>query len=299
MVKTTAKQYLHSQNLHYLTVGELILANMNLLALIVAVAVMPLFSFALTLPASVQAGDNKQELKIIYHKAADSNITVEVLSTDGLVGWSFSSSLDSGAFEKLPIIFDVDERGSGNLTVGPSTYLIHEDANYSGGIVCGRMFNQAEAAVSCTVAVPADLPLQPVGKIDTAEGIPDGPRGLARVLRVAANPPSGPMDTLHSMWGRDPPADIPPNSCEDDDPSGKTEVIGDGDPHQNYYDIQLSVSECFLAQPIVEVTLSKPAHASTSNPPPKHRNIGSNPPWILADIRGHPGEHALWTSSIM
>lgn len=222
---------------------------MNLLPLLVAL--MPLFSFSLAAPASIEALADKQELKIIYHKA-DFNITVQVLSGGSLVGQSCSSSLSSGSFKKLPIVFDVDERGRGNLTVGGSTYLIHENVTYSGGIVCGRMFNRAEAAVSCTVAVPADLPLQPLSRLDIAECIPNGLNSLAKTIQLATSPPSGPMDAGHSRRQVGPPGWHDPDTtpqphhdppCFDPSPPGTTQRDGDGDPHQNYHHLQLSVSD--------------------------------------------------------
>ncbi|KAG6365776.1 hypothetical protein INS49_007387 [Diaporthe citri] len=154
---------------------------------------MPLFSCALVPPAIAKAQDDKQDLTIVYHKA-NSDVTVEVLSGGNLVGQSCSSSLSSGAFEKLPIIFDVNERASGNLTVGSSTYLNHVDANYSGDIVCARMFNHAEAAASCTVAVPANLPMQPLSKSNISECISDHRNRLAKFLRASMNPPGGSTD---------------------------------------------------------------------------------------------------------
>lgn len=224
---------------------------MNLFTLIVAL--LPLFSFVLAAPASNKALTDKQELKIVYHKA-DSNITVQVLSNGSLVGQSCSSSLSSGSFEKLPIVFDVDERGSGNVTVGDSTYMIHENATYSGGIVCGRMFNRAEAAVSCTVAVPADFPLQPLSKLDIAECIPNARNSLAKTIQLATSPLPDPMDAGHSRRSIGPPGWHDPDTtprpfkdppCSDPSPPGTTQRDGDGDPHQNYYHLQLSVSNNF------------------------------------------------------
>lgn len=202
------------------------------------VALMPLFSSALIPPSIAKARDDKQDLTIVYHKA-NSDVTVEVLSGGNLVGQSCSSSLSSGAFEKLPIIFDVNEHASGNLTVGSSTYLIHEDANYSGGIVCTRMFNQAEAAASCTVTVPANVSMQPLSKSNIAECISDRRNRLAKVLRVASNPP---LDSTRAGQAemKLPVDPLPHSNCG---PTGKTEIVGDGDPHQNYYLLQLSVSD--------------------------------------------------------
>lgn len=94
---------------------------MNRLALIVALMPFSFCASASVPPAISGAQDNKQDLTIVYHKA-NSDVTVEVLSGGNLVGQSCSSSLSSGTFENLPIIFDVNEHTSGNLTVGSSTY---------------------------------------------------------------------------------------------------------------------------------------------------------------------------------
>lgn len=207
---------------------------MNLLTLIVAL--MPLFSFALVPPAIAKARGNKKDLTIVYHKA-NADITIEVLSGDDLVEQACSSSLSSGAFESMPIIFDVDEHGSGNLTIGSFTYRIHEDASHSGGIVCTRMFNHAEAAVSCTVAVPADLPIQPLSKSNIAVCISEQHNRLAKFFRAATNPPWGSTGAGQAEMIFDPP---PQPHCG---PEEKTQRLGDGDPHQNYYLLQLSVSD--------------------------------------------------------
>lgn len=232
---TTITEENTDQSCHSPYVVLAAIADMNLFILIVAL--MPLFSFALVPPAIAKARSNKQDLTIVYHKA-NADITIEVLSGDNLVGQACSSSLNSGAFESMPILFNVDERGSGNLTIGSFTYRIHEDASHSGGIICSRMFNHAEAAVSCTVTVPADLPMQPLSKSNIAVCIPERHNRLAKLFRVAINSPWGSTTGMgQAEMIFDPP---PQPHCGSEE---KTQRFGDGDPHQNYYLLQLSVSD--------------------------------------------------------
>lgn len=255
----------NNRSLHYFRFDQLPLIKMNLFILIVAL--IPLFSHALTLSSNFEVSDSKRELTIAYHRV-NSSITVEALSSGKLVGQACSSSLSSSNFAQLPIIFDVNKHGSGNLTVGPSTYRIHEDIKHSGGIICGRMFNNVEAAVSCIVTVPAELPLHSLSELELAKCISDDFYGLAKALRVATRTLSGPTDASQTKIV---PIEPPLPKCSK---SWTTEVLGDGDPHQNYYGIQLSVSDRFLSCPLdahIEGTVSQPSWqtpAPTSNSHP-------------------------------
>lgn len=209
---------------------------------ILIVALMPLFSHTLALPSNFEVSNNKTELTVVYHRVS-SSISVEALSSGKVVGSACSSSLSSGSFAQLPIIFDVNERGSGNLSVGPSTYRIHEDIKHSGGIICGRAFNNVEAAVSCIVTVPAELQLQPLSEPEIIAKCmaDDFYYGLAKALRPATRTLVGPIDASSAKIV---PIEPPIPKCSK---SYTTEVLGDGNPHQNYYGIQLSVSDRLLS----------------------------------------------------
>lgn len=253
------------------------LTEMNLFILIVAL--MPLFSHALTLPSNSEVSGNKSELTIVYHRFR-SNITVEALSSGKLVGQACSSSLISGNFAHLPIIFDVNKRGSGNLTVGPSTYRIHEDIKHSGGIICGRTYNNFGAVVSCIVTVPAELPLQSLSEPEITKCILDDfyGYGLAKAFRAATRTLSGPTDAGQAKIV---PVEPPIPKCSK---SYTTEALGDGDPHQNYYGIQLSVSDQFLSCPLdgrVEGTVSQASRQTPAPTDNRHPNPSLRQPNIV------------------
>ncbi|KJZ71815.1 hypothetical protein HIM_08786 [Hirsutella minnesotensis 3608] len=69
------------------------------------------------------------------------------------------ASLSSAGFEKLPVSFNVNVDGVGNVRVGPREYRIHEDPSRSGGISCGRIYSNREALVSCDINIPNHLQL--------------------------------------------------------------------------------------------------------------------------------------------
>jgi hypothetical protein len=213
---------------------------MSLFILMVALASL---SFALALPSDLEIPHGKQQLTIVYHNVNNS-VLVEALSSDlGLLGRACSASLSSGIFGNLPVTFDVDERGSGHLTVGASTYRIHEDVEHSGGITCGRMFNAVEAAVSCAVNVPAELPLQPLGEPDTTECIPNA---SSRVLPEPFKLIGAVSRAAHCLTlNNTKPNQIVARQSSDSGcgESGTTELVGQGYPQQDYFHFQLSVSD--------------------------------------------------------
>lgn len=210
---------------------------MNLFTLIVAL--MPFLSFALAWPAQLEVPNDKQELTVVYHRA-NSSISVEAFSDVALVGRDCSATLNTGSFANLPVIFDVDERGSGNLTVGPSTYWIHEDIKHSGGIICGRMYNDVEAAVSCTITIPAELPMSPLIGLHVTECITNDSYSLSKTLSAATRALSGPAPSSRNETDMIPIRPRQQPGCIYEDPN--TSRWACGDPHQNFYHRQLTVS---------------------------------------------------------
>ncbi|KAK1758186.1 hypothetical protein QBC47DRAFT_358065 [Echria macrotheca] len=93
-------------------------------------------------------GVEATQLSIEFHYnkvTAQSSIAAWNEERTELLGHSCSSSLDSGPFQNHAISFAVDKNGAGNITVGPFSYLIHQDVKYSGGFPmhCGQ--NSCEA----------------------------------------------------------------------------------------------------------------------------------------------------------
>ncbi|GAT30941.1 hypothetical protein RIB2604_03701500 [Aspergillus luchuensis] len=84
-----------------------------------------------------------QQQKITSEK----QILVKDSSTGDILGSACSNALNTGAFSDFGIVADVGPNGDGNITAGPSTYVVHEDPQYSGGITCYRMYNDYESFV--------------------------------------------------------------------------------------------------------------------------------------------------------
>lgn len=81
--------------------------------------------------------------------------------------------------------------------------------------------------------------MQPLSKSNIAECISDRRNRLAQFLQVTTDPSWGSTNEGQAeiMMPVDPPIQ---SHCG---PTKNTERFGDGDPHQNYYLLQLSVSD--------------------------------------------------------
>ncbi|KAG8157037.1 hypothetical protein KVR01_013027 [Diaporthe batatas] len=228
---------------------------MNLFTFVVAL--MPFLSFALAWPAKLEVPNDRQELTVVYHRV-NSRASVDALSRGALVGRDCSATLNTGSFANLPIIFDVDERGSGNLTVGPNTYQIHERFDYSGGITCGRMYNDVEAVTSCTVTIPSEFEISPLSRLHVTECIAKDAHTLSKTLNLATRALSDPNS-------RNQTENIPirpRQDCIDED--ADTIRWSCGDPHQNFYHRQLSVGKVCGDQETCVSSFNNPGGVSVS-----------------------------------
>ncbi|KAI8664864.1 hypothetical protein NCS56_00920600 [Fusarium sp. Ph1] len=158
---------------------------------------------------------------------------------------SCSESLASGPFENHTIVFKVDENGSGNLTVGDESYLIGGDDD---AIECGRTASETELAANCIVPPPGSAELKPLGKRGLKTCFPDGPLEVTQA-----------MDVFEGKVESESPPEVAPaelSQAEVDEivkknhldkrqtPCGiwtsQTRRVGNGNPHQNPLNIQLS-----------------------------------------------------------
>jgi hypothetical protein len=174
---------------------------------------------------------------------ATSEIDIAVVSkkTSQVLGYACSNTLNSGAFADLPITATLDRNGAGSLSVGDKTYAIHEDPKISGGITCARIYNEAESFTICSMQVPASLPFTPIndgemGKCFNSGEIPSLQRAYNSV--VAQNEGHA-MTNVTQKESPSPRKRDPYGICEN---YQTTWMVGDGNPHQNYLDTQLSVS---------------------------------------------------------
>ncbi|KAL1896310.1 hypothetical protein Sste5346_004693 [Sporothrix stenoceras] len=198
------------------------------------------------------AGIN-QELNIVFqYNKAELLSSVQAWNKDRtkLFGHSCSGSLVSGTFANYPVHFDVDFNGAGNLTLNATTHKVHEDPNISNGISCGRIYSPNESLVTCTVLVPDVLQFSSLNKREAEVCFAEG-HGLAGILDGLINAPTLPAANVSNVTttttttiGDDAAITTAGHNDKRQNPCGiwfsNTVRVGDGNPHQNNMNIQLS-----------------------------------------------------------
>ncbi|KAI8663172.1 hypothetical protein NCS57_00917300 [Fusarium keratoplasticum] len=192
--------------------------------------------------------EKTQDVHIVLElskEASQAAVTVWNKDQSEAIANSCSESLASAPFENHAIAFKVDENGSGNLTVGDKSYSIGggDDA-----IECGRIASETELVVNCIVSLPGSVELKPLGKRGLKTCFPDGPLEVTQA-----------MDVFEGKVESESPSDVAPaelSQAEVDKivkenhldkrqtPCGiwtsQTRRVGNGNPHQNPLNIQLS-----------------------------------------------------------
>ncbi|RBA17472.1 hypothetical protein FPRO05_02196 [Fusarium proliferatum] len=151
------------------------------------------------------------------------------VSATGSDGKVIAEACGSIIHAKYPIDFsDIDDTGSGNFTVGDASYLVHSLPEWSGGPACSRIFNPQYTLVQCS-NVTWDSTDVVKDKADAcfSDSTTDGElQSLQRrSLSHEMHSPGAELEkrqTFCSGWFT------------------RTRLVGDGDPHQNYYHKQLS-----------------------------------------------------------
>ncbi|GLA34900.1 hypothetical protein AnigIFM63309_009082 [Aspergillus niger] len=104
---------------------------------------MMILRFSLTLAATASVAPSlhtREDLKCVrvtrqQHKiTSEKQIVVKDSSIEDIFGSACSNALTTGVFADFGIVADVGPNGDGNITAGPSTFSVHEDFQYSGGI---------------------------------------------------------------------------------------------------------------------------------------------------------------------
>lgn len=205
---------------------------------------------ALTAPSRLHLrSDDTQEVNVMIQQVkstSETDIAVVSQDTSKILGYSCSSTLSSGAFADLPITADIDENGAGTLTVGSTTYKVHEDRDTSGGIACARIFNDGESFLDCAVPVPSSVKLSPVSDQETTcfnSGVIPSLQSAYKSMLAQQGPPETAKLTRRDLSSSRPVLDERQCGIW----SASSQVVGDGNPHQNYYLKQLSVSAFVLS----------------------------------------------------
>lgn len=220
------------------------------------VALMGALPFSLAIPAGSRSLDvNNPTTQITIEKdLATFETELSVLNSDSqIVASSCSNHLDLPALN-ISVTADVDDRGSGQLTLNSVVYNIHENATFSGGISCSRMHSDRQVFVICSAPLTdtnySALSLQSLvtSQKDCFKAknlsIPGSQslRGhaMAMIYRPSAKSQPALNDISVLMDGR---------SIENRQGGGipcgvwtaTTKAVDNPDPHQNYYLKQLSV----------------------------------------------------------
>ncbi|KAL2758859.1 hypothetical protein ACRALDRAFT_1069049 [Sodiomyces alcalophilus JCM 7366] len=185
--------------------------------------------------------------------ASQAAITVWNSDQTEILAKSCSNSLSSGPFEQNPISFNVDDHGAGDLTVGTATYRIG-GGDGPNALDCGRISSETELAINCAVSVPRTAALPSLDRRSLRECFPDGPLEVAQAMDVFEGKVV--PEALPEAF------DLPElNQTEIDEIVKRenlnakynvkrqagcdlwvsdTRRVGNGNPHQNPWNIQLS-----------------------------------------------------------
>ncbi|KAF2094600.1 hypothetical protein NA57DRAFT_80399 [Rhizodiscina lignyota] len=181
------------------------------------------------LPLAAAAPTSHGDISVIWrHEKGSSAKSLQVWNGDEtvLLGQACSDKVDDGNFAKEPISFDVDADGSGTVTYGSSNYKVHSKPDHSGGIVCSKMYNGDFAKVVCSIPSKGtsytSIPTNVTEDCFSESSI--------HFPKHYGFPKSEPV-TKKSKRTDAPPACTVFQS---------TSMIADGNPHQNYWDSQLS-----------------------------------------------------------
>ncbi|KAB5586295.1 hypothetical protein GE09DRAFT_984522, partial [Coniochaeta sp. 2T2.1] len=215
----------------------------------------------LAIPLS-QGGQDTQTVKVLFQvNEAASEAVIEVWdhARSEIFARSCSLSLATGAFQSTPFNFTVDGSGAGTVRIGARDYTVHSNPAISGGITCGRLSSADGAVVSCDVPIPASLQLRGLSK----RALPTcRPNGSDRLYAILAGFES--RDIHRGTWSSNSTSAELPNTNPVGHPkrqgscgvwSSTTIMVGNGDPHQNPLNIQLS--NCGQGDCQVDHTVSK------------------------------------------
>ncbi|KAL5322047.1 hypothetical protein ACEPPN_010015 [Leptodophora sp. 'Broadleaf-Isolate-01'] len=234
-------------------------------------------------PAILAAPSLRKESKeaMLFVKFDKTTSETEITVTDTtsqVLGQSCTTVLNSGPFVDFQISTKLDENGAGNITLGTNNYLVHELAEYSGGIICTRMYNDLDSFVRCSIEVPETLQLAPLSKKSLKECFVRGTLDMERTSHIFAAQLEGSDEYLVNSVSLDIPELLPEARIVNTTTWNTTEKradcnawskgvvrIGDGDPHQNYLNTQISVSNClspFLDDSNLTIKYRKPSFAA-------------------------------------
>ncbi|KAF4426135.1 hypothetical protein F53441_14140 [Fusarium austroafricanum] len=175
-------------------------------------------------------------VQVVWRLEKDTNVSsLSALGSDGAKVAETCGSIIHG---KHSIDFShVDMNGSGNFTVGDSSFMIHSKPEWSGGPACSRVFNPEYTLVQCS-GVEWDAEGVVKDKATDCFGNSHTDGELKSLERRGQG---------HEMHTRD--AGLEERQYQCAVWTTHPTLVNDGDPHQNYFHKQLSENiNCANAQ---------------------------------------------------
>jgi hypothetical protein len=211
--------------------------------LMVIPAVAWLVSIALAVPHDKQKVQNVNVMIQQIKATSEMDITVVGQDSSQVLGYACSNMLNSGAFAEKPITATLDQNCAGTLAVGNQMYIVNEDPETSGGITCSRTYNDVESFILCAVSLPASLPLTPISNVEKKNCFNSGKSpSLQATFRSILAQSEAPETEGTNIIQRNELPTLHKRQAPCGQWSPSTQMVGDGDPHQNYLHTQLSVS---------------------------------------------------------
>ncbi|KAH7308430.1 hypothetical protein B0I35DRAFT_491514 [Stachybotrys elegans] len=194
------------------------------------VLLLPLGALAAAIATTIQV-----TLHFLKGDHPEPSITAYSHDRSQVVGHSCSTSL---TLENSVVAFDVDQNGAGSITLDEEEYKVHDDPEISGGVICGRIHNDAETVVNCELVVPDALDLHPLNRRNLPEckSMRLANNGGAVLEGFLRGPEFLPSEQLIKLSEKT--TTVVPRQCGIQQRDAYR--AGNGNPHQNPLNIQLS-----------------------------------------------------------
>ncbi|KAH7129219.1 hypothetical protein EDB81DRAFT_661255 [Dactylonectria macrodidyma] len=179
------------------------------------------------------------DVQIVWRLEKSSNISalsVYNVASGDLLAETCGSLLEAD----VPIDFSaVNQNGLGNFTVGDESFLVHSNADFSGGPECSKTFNPDLAVVHCSKVTWS---AKKYSKGDASECFEDA--DSYTVFNTIRR-----RDQTHEMHARGAPESSDLEERQYCSWNERSDLVGDGNPHQNFWHKQLSETiSCSNAQ---------------------------------------------------
>ncbi|KAK7427755.1 hypothetical protein QQZ08_005693 [Neonectria magnoliae] len=195
-------------------------------------------------PASIYArdeadSDSPSELLLRYHHESGTNQTEFTLSTPDKRDFYAYSCDNTFEIAGKTVSINVDGRGSGHIAVDDKKYKVVGDVKMSGGASCTKMYNEKSTVVECSIPWRGSFDdLSALSADDIEECFSEESAARRRSLPNAFSSPivlarsDSDSLSLEKRQGGCPYMTF-----------YRTELIGDGDPHQDYLHKQIGPTQ--------------------------------------------------------